>query len=273
MVLTSVSSSADIRLGDCLDILKTIPDGTVDVIIDDLPYGDVINSGNEDAEWDKQIPMDELWKQFYRVSKPSAAIVLFAQGMFTAQLMMSNPKGWKYNLVWSKIRSSGFLNANRQPLRGHEDICVFYRKQPTYNPQFSICSDAERTHSRGNLDKPIKNTCYGTRHEMATPITNRKFPTSILTFPKPPPSEVVHPTQKPVELLRWLIRTYTNKGETVLDATMGSGSTGVAAMWEDRNFIGVEKTERYFDIAHQRIDVAAKSRDRDRTIPKQESFL
>lgn len=270
--MTSVSSSADIRLGDCLDILKTIPDGTVDAVIDDLPYG-VLNLGNDNAKWDEQIPMDELWTQFLRVAKPNAAIVLFAQGMFTAQLMMSRPKLWRYNIIWDKCRASGFLNANRMPLRSHEDICVFYRELPTYNPQMVEVDDSHKSHSRGRLDKEIKNSCYGDFKLTQDNITNLKYPKSIISIPREGPSLLVHPTQKPVELLRWLIRTYTNKGETVLDATMGSGTTGVAAMWEDRNFIVVEKTEKYFNIAQQRIDVAAKSRDRDRTIPKQESFL
>jgi len=272
LVLTSETSSADIRLGDCLEVLKTIPDGTVDCIVDDLPYG-VLNLGNENAKWDEQIPMQELWEQFLRVAKSDAAIILFSQGMFTAQLMMSQPKLWRYNLIWDKCRTSGFLNANRMPLRCHEDICVFYRELPTYNPQMRPCSDSERTHSRGKADKVITNSCYGNFVITPDNITNFKHPTSILKFQKPAPTDTVHPTQKPVELLRWIVRTYTNKGETVLDATMGSGSTGVASVWEDRNFIGIEKTEKYFDIANGRIDEAVKSRDADRNMPKQESFL
>lgn len=255
--------SVDLHCGDCLELMKAIPDGSASMVLCDPPYG-VTNKGSEAGRWDSVIPFEPMWAQFWRVAKPNAAVVLFAQGMFTARLMMSQAKFWRYNLVWSKVRSSGFLNANRQPLRGHEDICVFYREQPTYNPQFAICADGKRTHSRGRLDGKVTNSCYGNRHEVATPVTNRKFPTSVLTFAKPPPSEVVHPTQKPVDLLRWLIRSYTNAGETVLDCCMGSGSTGVAAVWEGRNFIGIEKDERYFAIAQKRIeDEQAKPRQEE----------
>ena len=235
-----------------MEILPTLADGGVDLILVDLPY-EVLNRNSEGGEWDNLIPFKPMWEQFLRVSKRNAAIVLFAQGKFTARLMMSQEKFWRYNLIWDKVTPSGFLNSNRQPLRRHEDICVFYREQPTYNKQYTFCSDDERTHSRGNLNRPITNTCYGERHEVATPITNQKCPTSILRFPKPPPTEIVHPTQKPVDLLRWLIRTYTNEGETVLDCCMGSGSTGVAAVWEGRNFIGIEQSEKYFAIAEKRI--------------------
>lgn len=244
--------------GDCLDVMPTLREKSVDMILVDLPYG-VLNKKSEGGSWDSVIPTEPLWRNFLRLAKDNAAIVLFAQGMFSAKLMMSQPKIWRYNLVWSKIRSSGFLNANRQPLRSHEDILVFYRSQPTYNPQFSVCADSERTHSRGRLEKEVKNTCYGSRREVATDPSNRKFPGSILAFPKPPPSEVVHPTQKPVDLLRWLIRTYTNPGDTVLDCCMGSGSTGCAAAFESRHFIGIEKDERYFDIAVERIENAVKT--------------
>lgn len=244
--------------------MRGIGDDSVNLILTDLPYG-VTNRASEAGKWDSIIPFVPMWEQFLRISKRNAAMVLFAQGMFTAKLMMSQPKLWRYNLVWDKCRPSGFLNANRMQLRRHEDICVFYREQPTYNPQFTICDNAHRTHSRGNLNRKVVNTCYGDRREMQTPITNRKFPTSVLTFPKPPPSEVVHPTQKPVDLLRWLIRTYTNEGGTVLDCCMGSGSTGVAAVLEGRNFIGIEKDDKYFSIAQHRIADAEQS-------PRQQEF-
>lgn len=147
--------------GDCLDLMKDIPDKSVDAIICDLPYG-VLNRGNKNAKWDKMLPLDKLWVQYCRLIKDNGAIVLFAQGMFTAQLMRSNPKMWRYNLIWQKGgRCSGFLNAKRQPLREHEDICVFYKKQPTYNPQMVKCLPHQRNHSRGKMEKEQTNRCYG----------------------------------------------------------------------------------------------------------------
>lgn len=247
--------SITLRLGDCLEILPTIPDGIISCIITDLPYG-VTNAQSEAGKWDSQIPMQPLWNQFLRVAKHNAAIVLFAQGMFTAQLMMSQPKLWRYNLVWDKCRSSGFLNSPRMPLRRHEDICVFYRQLPTYNPQMVKCEPHERSHTRGNLLRQPTNRCYG--DFVATPsiISDEKFPGSILAFSRPHATGN-HPTEKPVDLCRWLIRTYTNPGETVLDATMGSGTTGVAAALEGRGFYGIEKEPKYFEIAKRRIEDAS----------------
>lgn len=244
--------------GDCLSAMRGIEDESVNLIITDLPYG-VTNRGSEAGKWDNIIPFDLMWEQFLRITKRNAAIVLFAQGMFTANLMLSQPKLWRYNLIWDKCRPSGFLNANRMQLRRHEDICVFYREQPCYNPQYTICDKAHRTHSRGNLNRKTVNTCYGQRREVQTSNSNQKHPTSILAFPKPPPSKVVHPTQKPVELLRYLIRTYSNEGYIVMDATMGSGSTGVAAVLEGRKFIGIEQSEKYFAISKKRIEDAEQT--------------
>ena len=257
---------------DCIEAIKTLKPNSVDCCITDLPYN-VLSRSNKEAEWDVEIPFDILWPELERVVKKNGAIILFGQGVFTARMILSNEKHYRYSLIWDKCRASGFLNANRMPLRSHEDICVFYRELPTYNPQMVEVDDSHKSHSRGRLDKEIKNSCYGDFKLTQDNITNLKYPKSIISIPREGPSLLVHPTQKPVELLRWLIRTYTNKGETVLDATMGSGTTGVAAMWEDRNFIGVEKTEKYFNIAQQRIDVAAKSRDIDRKIPKQTNFI
>lgn len=242
----------DLRCGDCLALMDTLPDGKCDMILCDLPYG-ALSDDNAEAAWDCQIPLNELWPRFWRVCKPNAAVVLFAQGMFTAQLMMSFPDRFRYTLVWNKMRSSGFLNAKRMPLRCHEDIVVFYRSLPTYNPQMVPCADEDRTHSRGKMEGAIRNSCYGKFGKTQTKITNFKFPNSILSFPKPAPTETVHPTQKSVDLCRYLIRTFTNEGETVFDATMGSGTTGVASVLEKRRFVGFEKEQRYFDIASKRI--------------------
>jgi site-specific DNA-methyltransferase (adenine-specific) len=171
--------------------------------------------------------------------------------MFMADLMESNKKLWRYNLVWNKVLTSGFLNANRQPLRQHEEICVFYKKQPTYNPQKVKGS---KNHSKGK-EKKNKNNNYNDFEfvDNSDELGDMKHPTSILTFQKPHPSTMVHPTQKSVELCEWLIKTYTNAGDTVLDNCMGSGTTGVAALNLDRKFIGMELDENYFNIAEKRI--------------------
>jgi DNA modification methylase len=174
--------------------------------------------------------------------------------MFTAQLMMSNTKLWRYNLVWDKVAKNGFLNANRMPLRQHEDICVFYKTLPTYNPQMAKCEPHKRNHSKGNMVKPNKNSCYGKFVEVPTKITDEKYPTSIITISKEHKTGYFfHPTQKPVALLEYLIRTYTNEGDTVLDNTMGSGSTMIACINTNRNGIGIELNEDYFKIAQNRV--------------------
>ena len=235
--------------GDCLELMKEIPDKSVDCIICDLPYG-VLNRRNKSAQWDNIIPFEPLWEQYERIIKDNGAIVLFASGMFTAQLMMSNPKMWRYNLIWDKKnRSTGFLNANRCPLRIHEDIVVFYKSQPTYNPQFTY---GEVNHKRGLSEG--QNRCYGNFAVTESIITNKKYPTSIIRVEKEHKNgNYYHPTQKPVNLLRWLIRTFTNEGELVLDNCMGSGTTAVACIKEKRNFIGMELNKEFYDIACERI--------------------
>ena len=261
-------SEVKIYHGDCLELMKDIPNGSVDCIIDDLPYA-VTNKSSEAGKWDNLIPFEPLWKQFLRVTKRNAAIVLFGQGMFTAQLMMSQPKLWRYNLVWDKCRASGFLNSNRMPLRYHEDICIFYRELPTYNPQMEDLNGREPSHPQGMGEHKKTNRCYGNVERWKTAHTagveGKKFPGSILKFPRPHCTGN-HPTEKSVDLCRWLIRTYTNPGEVVLDATMGSRTTGVAAVLGDRAFIGIEKEKRYFDIANERIE-KAKNTPRQMELP------
>lgn len=239
---------------DCLEGMKRIPSHTVNCIVCDLPYG-VLNRGNKNAEWDMQIPLEPLWEQYKRVCKENAAIILFAQGMFTAKLMTSNPNMWRYNLVWDKNSPTGFLNANRMPLRSHEDICVFYKKLPAYHPQMTKCDSHKRNHSRGNLEQPRTNRCYGKFKEYPSIISDEKFPKSIIHIPKEHSTgKFYHPTQKPVSLLEYLVKTYSNEGDTVLDNCMGSGTTGVACMRTSRNFIGFEIEKQYFDIATARIN-------------------
>ena len=238
---------------DCLEGMKQIPDGTIDAVSCDLPYG-VLNGESEGGSWDTIIPFEPLWAEYRRVCKPTAAIVLFAQGMFTADLMHSNPKMWRYNLIWKKgERASGFLNANRMPLRNHEDIVVFYDKLPTYNPQMRT---GFPNHTRGHGGGKLKNGCYGKFDPWARSevITTEKFPLSIIDIAKVHDVNMqFHPTQKPVDLLRYLVLTYTNEGDTVLDNCMGSGTTAIACIKERRHFIGFELSKEYFDKAVRRI--------------------
>ena len=246
---------SDIKLynGDCLEIMKDIPDGSIDMILCDLPYGQTARN-----KWDTVIPFDALWEHYKRIIKDNGAVVLFANGMFTSDLMQSNKSMWKYNLVWDKVLPSGFLNAKKMPMRRHEDICIFYKKPPTYNPQMT---EGEKCHSKGKAagqsqdSLSDRNTNYRDYIVVETE-GNMKYPTSIQKFQKPHPSTSVHPTQKPVTLLEYLIKTYTNEGDIVLDNCMGSGSTGVACINTNRNFIGIELDENYFNIAQNRINDA-----------------
>lgn len=243
-----------IILGDCLEKMKDIPDGSVDAIITDLPY-EVLHKNNPHAQWDRIIPFEPLWEQYERIIKDNGAIVLFAQGMFTAQLMMSNPKLYRYSLVWDKVLKTGFLNSKKMPLRQHEDILVFYKSLPTYNPQMVKCEPHKRNHSKGNGKHREVNRCYGNYVETPTIISDEKFPTSIISIPKEHINgKSYHPTEKPVKLIRYLIRTYTNEGETVLDSCCGSGTTAIAAIREKRNWICIEKSEEYYNIAKKRIE-------------------
>lgn len=236
---------------DCLEGMKRIPDGSVDCIICDLPYG-VLNKRNNGAKWDNVIPINHLWEQYKRIIKDNGAIVLFGQGMFSANLMMSNPKMWRYNLVWHKNgRCTGFLNAKRAPLREHEDICVFYKKQPVYNPQMVKCEPHQRNHSRGKGSKT--NHCYGEIKYTQQIITDFKYPRSVISIKKEH-DIFFHPTQKPVALIEYLIKTYSNEGETILDNCMGSGTTAIACMNTNRNFIGFELNKEFYDISLKRIE-------------------
>ena len=241
--------------GDCLVEMQNIADKSVDAIICDLPYG-VLNKGNKSAKWDSIIPFDLLWEQYNRIIKDNGAILLFGQGMFTAQLMISNSKMWRYNLIWDKVEKTGFLNSNRMPMRQHEDIAIFYKNLCTYNPQMVKCEPHKRNHGKGKNEEP-RNSCYGKFVSTPIIVSDEKFPTSIISISKPHKnSNYFHPTQKPIDLLKYLIRTYTNDGDLVLDNTMGSGTCGVAAKELKRSFIGIEMDDKYFEIAKQRIEAA-----------------
>ena len=239
----------NIYQGDCLELMKFIPDNSIDAVICDLPY-EVLNDGNPNAQWDKQIPFEPMWAQYERIIKPTAPIVLFAQGMFTSDLMQSNRKMWRYNLIWDKGRTSGHLNANRMPLRQHEDIVVFYKQLPTYNPQ--MMKDGQK-HHRGGQGTNVNNV-YGNFDSMKTSYHNERFPTSIIQFDKKVAAgQTNHPTEKPVDLLRYLVLTYTNEGDVVLDNCSGSGSTAVACWKEKRHFICIEKDPVYYEKSVKRI--------------------
>ena len=248
-----MTENIKIAQGDCLELMKDIPDGSIDMVLCDLPYGS-LNRNNPLAKWDNRIDFDSLWKCYKRIIKDNGAIVLVGSGMFTADLMQSQRSLWRYNLVWDKVQKTGFLNSKRMPLRQHEDVCVFYKKLPTYNPQMTKCEPHKRNHSRGNLEQPITNSCYGDFVEVQSVISDEKYPTSIVSVSKEHNvGKFFHPTQKPVKLCEWLIKTYTNEGDTVLDSCMGSGSTGVACQNTNRKFIGFELDKEYFDIAKTRL--------------------
>lgn len=221
--------------GDCLDAMWLIPEGSVDLILCDLPYGTTQN------KWDSVIPFEPLWAHYWRVLKPNGAVVLTAAQPFTSALVMSQPDNFKYQWVWEKSKPTGHLNAKKQPMRKHEDVLVFYREQCTYNPQGLKEANAivSRT-NRGNYGECSKSTVQ----------TATGYPHSLLRYPT---ENGVHPTQKPVALMEYLIRTYTNGGETVLDNCMGSGTTGVACKNTGRNFIGIERDPEYFRIAQERM--------------------
>lgn len=238
---------------DCLEGMTRIDDKSIDAIICDLPY-EVLHRTNPNAQWDRQIPFEPLWEQYERIIKDNGAIVLFGQGMFTSDLMQSNRKLWRYNLIWNKGRTTSFLNANRMPLRCHEDICVFYKSLPTYHPQMEDLNGREPNHPQGHGKHNEKNQCYGKVNRINPTYTNKKHPRSIINIKAVHCSEgQSHPTQKPVDLIRYLIRTYTNSGEVVLDNCMGSGTTAVAALREGRHYIGFELNTEYFEIAQKRI--------------------
>ncbi len=243
--------------GDCLEILRRFPQHSVDMILCDLPYGTTQNA------WDSVIDLPALWREYRRVIKPNGAIVLTSQGIFTAKLMLSNEAWFKYKLVWEKSKPTNFLNAKKQPLRKHEDICVFYGKPPTYNPQMGAGSAYDKGVRKNQLSGS-----YGDFQPVHVKSDGERYPTDVVYF-KTAESEgrVWHPTQKPVELARYFIRTFTRPGDLVLDNAFGSGSFLVAAALEGRNFCGIEKNQDvhmfkqnsvdYLSVAKERLQVAA----------------
>ena len=235
--------------GDCLERMKEIPDGSVDMILADLPYGTTA------CEWDTRIPFEPLWEQYERIIKDNGAIVLFSQMPFGAELIQSNRRLFRYEWIWQKTLVAGFFNAKRMPLKAHESVLVFYKKLPTYNPQ--------KWKSKPRIDKAtnhISNTVYGKKRRLdySSPDGER-FPIDVIKFSNGN-YKSKHPTQKPVALLEYLIKTYTNEGETVLDNVMGSGSTGVAAVNTGRKFIGIELDPGFYETAKNRIEKAIEEK-------------
>lgn len=249
--MKTIINNSTLYNSDCLDVFCDIQDNSINAIICDLPYGTTQNKK------DIVIPFDKLWKEYERVIKENGAIILFGQGLFFIDLVNSNRKLFRYDLVWDKELTSGFLNANRMPLRVHENIAIFYKKLPIYNPQYT---EGKPLHSKGKnyIKKEHKNQNYGEfkMTDDSRAGKTQKYPRSIVSFQKPHPSTSEHPTQKPVDLIEWLIKTYTNENEIVLDNTMGSGTTGVACVNTNRKFIGIEKELDYFNISIKRINEA-----------------
>lgn len=227
-------------LGDCLEIMPTLPAASVDLVLCDLPYGTTQN------KWDSVIPLDRLWAEYRRICR--GPIVLTAAQPFTSALVVSNLPMFKYCWVWEKTIATGFLNAKKQPLRAHEDVLVFGHGQIAYNPQ--MIERAERKVSRR---VGTKTTNYGAADKETFYDSTARYPRSVQVFPSRADGEALHPTQKPVELMGYLIRTYTNEGDLVLDNCMGSGTTGVACKKTGRRFIGIERDPTYFEIARKRI--------------------
>lgn len=246
-----MKDSVKLYLGDCLDVMNNIPDHSVDMVLCDLPYG------TTSCSWDTIIPFEPLWEQYHRVCKENAVIALFASQPFTSMLVMSNINEFRHEWIWIKNRGSNFANTVREPMKEHEEILIFSKGKWTYNKQMQ-----ERT--GGGLDRAKYNVSWRTSSDNYRKFDDRennqigelRVPSSWQKFNT---ETGLHPTQKPVELCEYLIRTYSNVGDTILDNCMGSGTTGVACMNTGRNFIGIEREQKYFNIAKKRIEEAQQN--------------
>lgn len=244
--------------GDCLEVMKSIPDKSIDMVLCDMPYGTTA------CKWDVPLPLKQLWEQYDRITKKNAAILLFSAQPFTTDLICSNRKNFRYEIIWQKTQLQGFLNANKMPLRAHENILVFYKKLPTYNPIKTSVNPKDI----GRVRKPnmIRSQQYGTTMPRTIWVeTGLRYPTDVIKFSNwngtifgKNVSHIKHATAKPVDLLEYLIKSYSNPGDTILDNCMGSGSTGVACVNTNRDFIGIELDDKYFSIAKDRIEAAQK---------------
>lgn len=251
---TSVTFENTLLEGDCLELMNSIPNHSIDLVLCDLPYGTTQN------RWDSVIDLSRLWREYRRILKPNGVVVLTAQGVFTAKLILSNEEWFKYKIVWEKSKPTNFLNAKKQPLRKHEDVCVFYAKPPTYNPQMG----PGQAYDKGIRKNQLSGS-YGDFQPAHVKSEGGRYPADIVYFKtaeSEPERTVWHPTQKPVELGRYLIRTYSNEGDVVLDNAFGSGSFLVAAALEKRHFIGIERNEEVHLFKDQRIDYVAVAAER-----------
>ena len=234
--------------GDCIEMMKTLEPESVDLILTDLPYG-VLNQRNN---WDNIINFENMWSEINRISKLNTAFITTAKQPFTSQLIMSNPKNFKYTLVWEKSKATGYLNSKRMPLVAHEDIVVFYKKLPTYNPQMVL----GKPYDKG---KAVRDTESYSEQTKAIHVKNDdgyRYPRSVIYFKTAEREGKLHPTQKPIKLFEWLVKTYSNENDVILDITMGSGTTGVAALNLNRKFIGIELDTGYYKISEKRLKKA-----------------
>jgi site-specific DNA-methyltransferase (adenine-specific) len=230
---------------DCLELLKTLPDNSVDLMLQDPPYGVTQN------EWDNAPDLSVLWPEWLRVCKDNAAIVFTAQQPFSTDLINSNRKYFRYDLIWEKSRCTGFLNANRMPMRSHEHILIFYKELPTFNPQKT---KGNPNHiSNGKISSKGKNNNYGNFEQLVRYRTEDKFPKSVIFFEQNDPNIISHPTQKPIDLMRYLIRTYSNPGDMVFDGYSGSGTVADACLMEGRNCIAAELNKEYYEYSIERL--------------------
>lgn len=233
--------------GDCLVEMQKIKDKSIDMVFCDLPYGTTAKN-----EWDAIIPFNKLWEQYNRIIKDNGAIVLWSQMPFTAQLIMSNPEMFRYEWIVEKTSATGFLNAKKMPMKAHENILVFYKKLPTYNPQMTHGHQRKVSKAEHKVNCK-KTTDYG-EYGLTTYDSTDRYPRDVLKFSWDKQNEALHPTQKPITACEYFIKTYTNEGDLVLDNCMGSGSTGIACRNLGRDFIGIEANEEYFKIAKGRIE-------------------
>lgn len=234
--------------GDCLEVMKFIENKSVDMILCDLPFGQTF------SKWDERLNFDKLWEQYNRIIKDNGSIVLFANEPFGTLLRSKNLANYRYDWIWDKQRGSNFSAVKIRPFNSFENICVFYKKQPTYNPQMIV--GKPYTRKQGYVGEGKQNGNMN-RKDVVTVSDGKRYPLSILSFPKVQRS--VHPCQKPVELLEYLIKTYTNENEVVLDNCMGSGSTGVACLNTNRKFLGIELDDKFFEIAKNRMEETEKA--------------
>lgn len=232
---------------DCLETMQEIETGSIDLLLQDMPYGVTQN------DWDKIPELEIMWKEWLRITKPNGAMVFTAQQPFSTDLICSNRTDFRYDLIWEKSRTTGFLNANRQPMRNHEHILLFYREQPVFNPQKTKGSPNHI--SNGKISSKGANNNYGNFEPLARYRTEDKFPKSVIFFEQNDPNVIIHPTQKPIDLFRWIINSYSNENDLVFDGYSGSGTTAAACIKEKRRFIGSELSKEYFDKSVERLEL------------------